>query len=91
MGRAEAASCVSLSCHSFFIASYLAIFRPAARVRLSSHPPRPRHASPDGKDKYFVSGNYTARIVIPDNGGRPMQPWVTMMVDSFLLPLNWKL
>lgn len=45
--------------------------------------------SMDGMTKYFVSGNSTARIVVPDYAGRPMSPVVTMMVDSFLLPLNW--
>ncbi len=38
-----------------------------------------------------MSGNYRAKVTVPDYGGRPMQPWVTMVVDSFLLPLNWKL
>ncbi|GBF97743.1 hypothetical protein Rsub_10907 [Raphidocelis subcapitata] len=47
--------------------------------------------SPDGRDKYFVSGNCTAKIVKPDHGGRPMIPAVAYVVDSFLLPLEWKL
>lgn len=47
--------------------------------------------SMDGQQKWFVSGNYRAKVTVPDYGGRSMQPWVTMVVDSFLLPLNWKL
>ena len=45
----------------------------------------------DKSAKFLVSGNSTARIVVPDHAGRPLQPVVAMTVDSFLLPLNWKL
>ena len=45
----------------------------------------------DGRAKYFVSGNSTARIVVPDHGGRPLLPVAAMVVDSYLLPLRWKL
>jgi hypothetical protein len=51
----------------------------------------PPTKSPDGRNKYFVSGNSTARIVRPDHGGRPLVPAVAYAVDSFLLPLEWKL
>ena len=47
-------------------------------------PPSPT-PSPDGKSKYFQSGNYTAKILVPDHG-RPMVPAVAYVVDSFLLP-----
>jgi hypothetical protein len=66
--------------------------RPAPLIH-ARRPPRPPPApppSPDGKTKYLQSGNYTARIVVPDYGGRPLVPAVAYMVDSFLLPLQFK-
>jgi hypothetical protein len=93
--RGSLQGCLSASAQAAAATAFRCLLTALRRPRTCSlDPPKPSRPhnqnqnSADGNTKWLKSGASLAKIVRPDDG-RPMVPAVVLMVDAFLLPLNY--